>query len=52
VSHEAAEADVVVEGRAADLLLALTGRLTADDPRLTVSGDATLFDHWRENTRF
>ncbi|MEV7096939.1 maleylpyruvate isomerase family mycothiol-dependent enzyme [Amycolatopsis sp. NPDC051045] len=52
VSDDAAEADVVVEGRAADLLLALTGRLTADDPRLTVSGDAALFHHWRENTRF
>ena len=47
-----AEADVVVEGRAADLLLALTQRIAADDPRLTVSGDAALFDHWRENTRF
>jgi uncharacterized protein (TIGR03083 family) len=52
VSHDAAEADVVVEGRAVDLLLALTGRLAADDPRLTVSGDAALFHHWRENTRF
>ncbi|MEU4252644.1 maleylpyruvate isomerase family mycothiol-dependent enzyme [Amycolatopsis sp. NPDC026612] len=52
VSHEAAEADVVVEGRAADLLLALTERLAADDRRLTVSGDAALFRHWRENTRF
>jgi uncharacterized protein (TIGR03083 family) len=52
VGQEAAEADVVVEGRAADLLLALTGRLAADDPRLTVSGDAALFRHWRENTRF
>ncbi|WP_410615971.1 maleylpyruvate isomerase family mycothiol-dependent enzyme [Amycolatopsis sp. lyj-109] len=53
ISQEtAAEADVVVEGRAVDLLLALTRRLAADDPRLTVSGDAALFDHWRENTRF
>ncbi|WP_410641866.1 maleylpyruvate isomerase family mycothiol-dependent enzyme [Amycolatopsis sp. lyj-346] len=52
VSRETAEADVVVEGRAADLLLALTGRVTADDPRLTVSGDAALFQHWREHTRF
>jgi uncharacterized protein (TIGR03083 family) len=52
VGHEHADADVVVEGRAADLLLALTGRLPGDDPRLTVSGDASLFRHWRENTRF
>jgi uncharacterized protein (TIGR03083 family) len=52
VGQEAAEADVVVEGRAADLLLALTGRFAADDPRLTVSGDAALFHHWREHTRF
>lgn len=52
VSHEHAEADVVVEGRAADLLLALTGRIAADDPRLTISGDAGLFRHWLENTRF
>ena len=52
VSQDATEADVVVEGRAVDLLLALTRRIAADDPRLTVSGDAALFDHWRENTRF
>lgn len=52
VSHTAAEADVVVEGRAADLLLALNRRLAADDPRLTVSGDAALFRHWRDHTRF
>ncbi|MFT7868435.1 MULTISPECIES: maleylpyruvate isomerase family mycothiol-dependent enzyme [Amycolatopsis] len=53
VSEEAgSEADVVVEGRAADLLLALTGRLAADDVRLAVSGDAALFHHWREQTRF
>ncbi|KDN21457.1 maleylpyruvate isomerase family mycothiol-dependent enzyme [Amycolatopsis rifamycinica] len=52
VSKEAAEADVVVEGRAADLMLALTGRIAADDPQLSVSGDAALFTHWRENTRF
>ncbi|OXM63702.1 maleylpyruvate isomerase family mycothiol-dependent enzyme [Amycolatopsis vastitatis] len=54
VSHEPADAqaDVVVEGRAADLLLALSRRLAADDPRLTVSGDAALFHHWQKNTRF
>ncbi|WP_233223523.1 maleylpyruvate isomerase family mycothiol-dependent enzyme [Amycolatopsis sp. CA-128772] len=52
VSEGTGGADVVVEGRAADLLLALTGRLGADDPRLTVSGDAELFRHWREHTRF
>ncbi|MGW4061308.1 maleylpyruvate isomerase family mycothiol-dependent enzyme [Amycolatopsis sp. NPDC004747] len=53
VSREtASEPDVVVEGRAVDLLLALTLRIAADDPRLTVSGDAALFQHWRENTRF
>ncbi|MGV9359913.1 maleylpyruvate isomerase family mycothiol-dependent enzyme [Amycolatopsis sp. NPDC003731] len=49
---EGTEADVVVEGRAADLLLALTRRIAADDPRLTVSGDATLFHHWLDHTRF
>lgn len=52
VTHSPAGADVVVEGRAADLLLALTGRIPADDPRLTISGDAGLFRHWRENTKF
>ncbi|MEV6641241.1 maleylpyruvate isomerase family mycothiol-dependent enzyme [Amycolatopsis sp. NPDC051371] len=52
VSLDAAEADVVVEGRAVDLLLALTGRIAADDPRLTISGDAGLFRHWRDNTKF
>ncbi|NBH04393.1 maleylpyruvate isomerase family mycothiol-dependent enzyme [Amycolatopsis sp. SID8362] len=52
VSDEPAAADVVVEGRAADLLLALTGRLAADDPRIGVSGDAELFRHWLAHTRF
>jgi uncharacterized protein (TIGR03083 family) len=52
VSRAHAGADVVVEGRAADLLLALTGRIAEDDPRLTVSGDAALLRHWLENTRF
>ncbi|QKV75631.1 maleylpyruvate isomerase family mycothiol-dependent enzyme [Amycolatopsis sp. Hca4] len=52
VSEETAGADVVVEGRAADLLLALNGRLPADDPRLAVTGDAALFRHWLANTRF
>lgn len=52
IGDEATDADVVVAGRAADLLLALTGRIAEDDPRLTVSGDAGLFRHWRENTRF
>ncbi|MBE1497978.1 hypothetical protein H4696_005078 [Amycolatopsis lexingtonensis] len=45
-------ADVVVEGWAADLLLALNGRLAADDPRIRVSGDAALFRHWLAHTRF
>ncbi|EOD69871.1 maleylpyruvate isomerase family mycothiol-dependent enzyme [Amycolatopsis vancoresmycina] len=52
VAQGTGAADVVVEGRAADLLLALTRRLAADDPRLTVSGDAALFEHWLEHTRF
>jgi uncharacterized protein (TIGR03083 family) len=52
VSQSGDDADVVVEGRVADLLLALTGRIATDDPRLTISGDAGLFRHWRENTKF
>ncbi|WP_244170134.1 hypothetical protein [Amycolatopsis tolypomycina] len=52
MSEETGDADVVVEGRAVDLLLALTARIAADDPRLTVSGDAALFTHWLEHTRF
>jgi uncharacterized protein (TIGR03083 family) len=52
VSQSRGDADVVVEGRVADLLLALTGRIAADDPRVTVSGDAGLFRHWLENTKF
>ncbi|MCR6489394.1 maleylpyruvate isomerase family mycothiol-dependent enzyme [Amycolatopsis sp. OK19-0408] len=52
VSHARGDADVVVEGRAADLLLALTGRIPEDDPRLTISGDSALFGHWRKNTEF
>jgi len=52
VSQSRGDADVVVEGRVADLLLVLTGRIAADDPRVTISGDAGLFRHWRENTKF
>jgi uncharacterized protein (TIGR03083 family) len=52
VTQSRADADVVVEGRVADLLLALTGRIAADDPRVTVSGDAGLFRHWLKNTKF
>lgn len=51
-SHEHTKADVAVRAPAADLLLALTGRIPVDDARLEVFGDAALFAHWRENTKF
>jgi len=43
---------VAVRAAAADLLLVLTGRIDADDAKFDVLGDAALFEHWRENTKF
>jgi uncharacterized protein (TIGR03083 family) len=50
--HGHGQADVAVRAAAADLLLVLTGRIDADDARIDVLGDAALFEHWRENTKF
>lgn len=50
--HGHGKADVAVRAAAADLLLVLTGRIDADDAKFDVLGDAALFEHWRENTKF
>ena len=44
-------ADVTVRGRAADLLLVLTRRATPAG-RVEVAGDAGLFAHWLDHSRF
>ncbi|WP_018681346.1 maleylpyruvate isomerase family mycothiol-dependent enzyme [Actinokineospora enzanensis] len=45
-------ADVVVTARSHDLVWLFSRRLTADDPRVTVTGDRALLDHWLERTAF
>jgi uncharacterized protein (TIGR03083 family) len=40
------EADVVVSGAVADLMLVFSHRVPPDDDRVTVSGDRALLDHW------
>jgi uncharacterized protein (TIGR03083 family) len=47
-----AEADVVVRGAVADLLLVFSRRTTPDDDRLTITGDRALLDHWWAHTAF
>ncbi|MFJ9948465.1 maleylpyruvate isomerase family mycothiol-dependent enzyme [Kitasatospora sp. NPDC091207] len=44
------EADVVVSGAVADLMLVVTRRIPPDDARVTVAGDRALLDHWLERT--
>ncbi|MBW0090779.1 maleylpyruvate isomerase family mycothiol-dependent enzyme, partial [Pseudonocardia sp. KRD-188] len=41
-----------VRGAAADLLLAITRRIPADDPRLAVHGDAAVLGTWLARTPF
>ncbi len=50
--HDHQCADVAVRGRAVDLLLALLGRIPVDDERITVFGDAALFEHWARHVTF
>lgn len=50
LAYEHVRADVAVRGPAADLLLALTGRIPLAD--VEVFGDADLLAHWREHTKF
>lgn len=45
------EADVLVAGRAVDLLLFAWGRIPPTDRRLTVTGDRALLERWIEHTR-
>jgi uncharacterized protein (TIGR03083 family) len=52
VSREHAKADVAVTGPAGRLLLMLLRRLPADDPSITVYGDAGLLAGWLAGTEF
>lgn len=47
-----AKGTVAVRGAAVDLLLALVRRIPADDQRVQVLGDATVFDTWLARTSF
>lgn len=44
------EADVVVTGAVADLMLVVARRVPPDDDRVTVTGDRALLDHWLAHT--
>jgi uncharacterized protein (TIGR03083 family) len=48
----AADADVVVTGTMRDLLMVLTQRVKPGDPRIAVTGDRALLDHWLARTTF
>lgn len=52
VRREHAKADVALTGPADRLLLVLVRRLPADDPSITVYGDAGLLAGWLEGTQF
>ncbi len=52
VKREHAKADVAVTGPADRLLLVLLRRLPADDPPITVYGDAALLAGWLAGTKF
>jgi uncharacterized protein (TIGR03083 family) len=51
-THGHQKGNVAVRGPAADLLLAVLGRLPADEPRLRVFGDTKLFEHWVRSATF
>ncbi|MER8071713.1 maleylpyruvate isomerase family mycothiol-dependent enzyme [Streptomyces sp. NPDC094034] len=44
------EADVVVSGAVADLMLVFSQRVPPEDDRVTVTGDRALLDHWLAHT--
>ncbi|WP_371516091.1 hypothetical protein [Kitasatospora sp. NBC_01300] len=46
------EADVVVSGAVADLMLVVSRRVPPQDDRVTVTGDRALLDHWLAHTAF
>ncbi|TQM44094.1 maleylpyruvate isomerase family mycothiol-dependent enzyme [Pseudonocardia cypriaca] len=50
--HGHGKGAVAVRGRAADILQAVTRRIPADDPRLQVLGDETVWRTWLERTPF
>jgi uncharacterized protein (TIGR03083 family) len=52
VTHEHGHADVALTGPAGRLLLVLVRRLPADDPQVTVHGDASVLAAWLAATPF
>lgn len=50
--HGHGKGDAAVRGTASDLLLGVTRRIPADDPRLDVLGDAAVWARWLERTGF
>ncbi|MDQ2788920.1 MAG: hypothetical protein M3Y73_04100 [Actinomycetota bacterium] len=50
--HDHQKGDAAVHGQAVDLLLTLLGRIPVNDQRITVFGDAALFDHWVRHVTF
>lgn len=44
------EADVLVSGAVADLMLLFSRRVPPEDDRVTVAGDRALLDHWLART--
>ncbi|MHA6617257.1 maleylpyruvate isomerase family mycothiol-dependent enzyme [Pseudonocardia sp. DLS-67] len=46
------DADVVVGAPVGDLLLVFSRRITPDDPRLAITGDRALLQHWWAHTAF
>ena len=50
--HGHARGQVAVRGRAVDLLLAALRRLPADDPRIEILGDETIWRTWLDRTGF
>lgn len=50
--HGHGKGTVAVRGSAADLLLGAMRRIAADDPRLQVLGEATVWTAWRDSTPF
>lgn len=51
-SHDHAKGDAAVRGRATDLLLALTRRLSTADAHLEIFGDEAIWETWLQSTPF
>lgn len=50
--HSHTKAQTAVRGRVADLLLAVTRRLSATQANVEILGDTSIWDTWLERTRF